>query len=124
MLTINSTLKKTPHLQLAPIADAILGANYDVTCNFIGTTRARTLNETTRGKSYVPNVLSFPLTDTAGEVYLCPTAAAHEAADFHLSPSGYLTYLFIHGCLHLAGYDHGPAMDTKEAYFLKHFSVE
>lgn len=124
MLTINSTLKQTPQLKLAPIAKVILGDEYEVTCNFIGTTRARTLNKTTRGKSYVPNVLSFPLTENAGEIYLCPVAASREAADFALSQSGYLIYLFIHGCLHLAGYDHGSAMDAQEAHFLKLFKVE
>lgn len=123
MLTTHSTLKTTPRLKLAPIAEAILGPEYDVSCTFIGVQRAQTLNLNTRGKSYVPNVLSFPLTDQCGEIYICPAAAKREAASFALSQSGYLTYLFIHGCLHLAGYDHGDTMDTLEERYCAQFGV-
>lgn len=123
MLTTNSTLSRPPQLNLAPIKETILGSAYNVTLNYIGPDRARALNLTTRQKTYVPNVLSFPLTPTDGEVYICPAAAKREAAQFDLTENGYLTYLFIHGCLHLAGYDHGSTMDTLEARYRKQFNV-
>jgi len=123
MLIINSTIQHPPQLRLAMIANTILGPQYEVTLNYIGPQRAQTLNQTTRGKSYIPNVLSFPLTDTAGELYLCPAAAKREAADFDLSEKGYLTYLFIHGCLHLQGLEHGKHMDTLEARYCDEFKV-
>ena len=123
MLTIASTLTHTPRLSLATIVTAILGPDYDLTVVFIGSQRARTLNQTHRGKSYVPNVLSFPLSETHGEIYLCPEVAKKEAANFSLSPKGYLTYLVIHGALHLAGYDHGTDMDTAEQQYLQRYNI-
>tara|TARA_B100000508_G_scaffold139986_1_gene139569 strand:+ start:5314 stop:5688 length:375 start_codon:yes stop_codon:yes gene_type:complete len=123
MLHTASTIKQPPKLRLRPIAEAILGTGYDVTVVFVGKTRARTLNQTTRNKDYVPNVLSFPLTKQCGEVYLCPEVAAREAKNFDLSVNGYLTYLFIHGCLHLKGHDHGPKMDKLEAQYCAQFGV-
>jgi len=123
MLTVATTLKHPPQLPLAPIIDDILGTTYDVTIVFIGPTKARSLNIAHRGKDYVPNVLSFPLSDQCGEIYICPDAARKEAANFALSENGYLTYLIIHGALHLKGYDHGAAMEAREAHYCTTYNV-
>lgn len=101
----------------------ILGASYDLTVVYIGRQRALSLNHRYRGKTYVPNVLSFPLSDTCGEIYICPEVATKEAASFGLSPKGYLAYLLIHGALHLKGYDHGPKMDAAETHYKKKYRV-
>lgn len=122
-LTVASTVRHTPRLPLQTIADTILGSDYELSVAFVGATRARALNRQTRGKAYIPNVLAFPLTEQVGEIYLCPTAANREAKHFSLSPRGYLTYLFIHGCLHLRGYEHGPAMEQREARYCAEFHV-
>lgn len=123
MVHISSTIKHTPRLPCKRVSQLILGTDYELSVSFIGSQRARTLNQKTRAKDYVPNVLSFPLTDTCGEIYICPQAAAREAADFGLSQQGYLTYLLIHGCLHLAGYEHGRAMDAQEDFYRTHFKL-
>jgi probable rRNA maturation factor len=123
-LTTSSTLRQTPRLKLGPIADTILGRDYAVSLVFIGPDRARHLNQETRGKDYVPNVLSFELDEQNGEIYICPAAAKPEAVKFELSEKGYLTYLFIHGCLHLTGLKHGPEMDRLEERFKKRFDVK
>ena len=123
-ISISSTVKKYPKkLPLSEIKKKILGSRYDLSLVFIGATRARTLNLHTRKKSYVPNVLSFPLGDACGEIFICPAIARREAQKFDLSPNGYITYLFIHGCLHLKGYDHGDTMDALEKKYLKLFNV-
>jgi len=122
--TITSTTKSYPtHLPLALIKRAVLGAKYELSLAFVGEKRATSLNQTYRQKSYVPNVLSFPLTATTGEIFICPTVAKREAAKFSLTPDGYVAYLFIHGCLHLKGLDHGDTMDRLERKHLKAFNI-
>jgi probable rRNA maturation factor len=106
------------------IADKILGKRYELSLVFIGKTRAASLNRTYRGKTYSPNVLSFPLDEKTGEIFICPQVAASEAAKFNLSPRGYVGFLFIHGCLHLKGLDHGDTMDKQEAKWVKHFGLK
>lgn len=122
-LTTSHTTKTFPKLAYEEIAAAILGKRYDVSLVFIGDTRAQKLNQVSRGKDYIPNVLSFPLTDRAGEIYIAPTVAKREASKFDLSYTGYVGYLFIHGCLHLKGLDHGAKMDTLESKYMKQFGL-
>lgn len=101
----------------------ILGAKYELSLVFIGNKRAATLNQTYRKKTYSPNVLSFPLSDTAGEMFIAPLVAKTEADKFNLTVDGYVAYLFIHGLLHLKGLDHGDEMDKLEHKYLKKFSI-
>jgi probable rRNA maturation factor len=121
---ITSTVRVYPtDLPFAAIKQAILGTKYELSLAFVGEKRATSLNMSYRKKTYAPNVLSFPLTDTAGEIFICPNIAKREAAKFNLSPSGYVAYLFIHGCLHLKGHDHGDTMDKLERKYLKTFNI-
>jgi probable rRNA maturation factor len=101
----------------------ILGSNYELSLTFIGETRARTLNQQLRGKDYTPNVLSFPLSKHMGEIYICPGVAEIEASKFAMTPSRYIIFLFIHGCLHLKGYDHGATMDSLESKYIKKYRL-
>lgn len=122
---INSTVLKYPkQLPYREIKHELLGSNYHLSLNFIGRDRAQTLNEQYRQKNYVPNVLSFPLDEAHGEIYICPTASNREAESFGLSQPGYIAYLFIHGILHLKGHDHGPKMDKLEQQYLRSFSIK
>lgn len=121
--TINSTVATYPRLPYERIKQDILGTHYDLSLTFVGATRARTLNEVNRGKSYVPNVLSFPLDTTHGEVYIAPSVANREAKKFNLTPRGYIGFLFIHGCLHLKGLDHGDTMDKAEQTYCKKYGL-
>lgn len=123
-LTISNTVKTYPKLPYQKIAEAILGKRYAVSLVFIGEKRAQKLNEETRGKTYVANVLSFPLSDTTGEIFIAPSTASREAENFDLSEAGYVGYLFIHGCLHLKGLDHGDKMDKLEQKFLTAFKLK
>jgi probable rRNA maturation factor len=113
-LTISHTTKTYPKLPYRAIKEAVLGSQYEVSLIFIGADRARQLNEQSRGKSYVPNVLSFPLDKTHGEIYIAPTVASKEALSYGMTVRGYIGYLFIHGLLHLKGYDHGSTMEKLE----------
>jgi len=123
-LSITATVKLYPRHSYADMADTILGKRYELSLVFVGKTRAATLNKQYRNKTYSPNVLSFPLDDHTGEIFICPQVAASEAAKFDLTPEGYVGFLFIHGCLHLKGLDHGDIMDKQEQKWVKHFKLK
>jgi len=123
MVTIASTIKNPPRLPVRKILKDILGPTYNVTLTYVGRARARTLNQRYRHKTYIPNVLAFPLDKKHGEIYLCPEAARTEREKFGFSSAGYLTYLVIHAALHLKGYRHGAAMEAKEASWCQTYQV-
>lgn len=122
-VSITSTVAHYPSFPYEKMKNAIMGARYELSLSFVGATRAQSLNMKYRKKSYVPNVLSFPLTDGVGEIIICPAVAKGEAKKFNLSVDGYIAYLFIHGLVHLKGHDHGDTMDKLEKKFLRQFNV-
>jgi probable rRNA maturation factor len=105
------------------IKATVLGERYDLSIVLIGDTRARTLNRAHRARTTPANVLSFPVTPRAGEIFLNIARIRREAATFGLSPEGHARFLLIHGCLHLKGYSHGGTMERAEARLLKRFNV-
>lgn len=115
--------QKYPTLPYVEIKEAILGKKYDLSLTFIGKKRALTLNKKHRNATYVPNVLSFPLTDTVGEIYISPEVARKESVKFSMTPDGYIGYLFIHGLLHLKGYPHGSTMEQAEKKYVAKFKL-
>lgn len=119
----NTTKQPIPKIAFAAIKDDILGKRYELSLTFIGAKRAQTLNQNHRQKDYIPNVLSFPLSDTVGDIFICPQVAQKEAKNFELTPQGYIAFLFIHGCLHLKGHDHGATMEKLEARYSKKYQL-
>ena len=122
-VSITSTVATYPVWPYEKMKTAVLGARYELSLSFVGATRAQAFNVKYRKKSYVPNVLSFPLTETVGEIIICPAVAKSEAKKFNLSVDGYIAYLFIHGLVHLKGHDHGDTMDKLAPKFLRQFDV-
>ena len=61
---------KLPGLPFARIKSAILGDLYELSLVFAGDTLTRRLNRTHRGKDKSANVLSFPLEQNSGEIFL------------------------------------------------------
>jgi probable rRNA maturation factor len=117
-LTLSKTILKN-------IADDILDTSYDVSIVVVGDKRARALNQQYRGKDYIPNVLSFPIDETMGEIFLNAKTAVLEATKFNLSVSHYLYYLLIHSMLHLKGFDHSDEMSAQENFYMKkYFNIE
>ncbi len=119
-----SSVKQYPKLPFGKIAAAILPKSYELSLTFVGEQRAQRLNYAYRNKTYIPNVLSFPLDKTHGEIFICPSVAAREAKQYRLSLSQYVAYLFIHGCIHLKGYDHGATMERLERRYLAQFGYQ
>jgi probable rRNA maturation factor len=124
MLDISNTTKQSftlSHPLLQKISNEILGPHYEVSLVIVGDKKARTLNQEHRGKDYIPNVLSFPIDDTMGEIFLNQKTALLECTKFNLSASHYLYYLIIHSMLHLKNFDHGDEMTAQENFFMKKF---
>ena len=119
----NTTKQKLPVSEtvLQKIANDILDTSYDVSIVVVGDKRARALNQEYRGKDYIPNVLSFPIDETMGEIFINPKTSILEAAKFNLSVQHYIYYLLIHSMLHLKGFDHGDEMSAKENFYMKKF---
>ncbi len=120
---ISSSVRAYPTWPYEAMKNAVLGKSYLLSLSFVGATRAQQFNMQYRKKDYVPNVLSFPLDDTTGEIIICPQVAKSEAKKFDLTVDGYIAYLFIHGCVHLKGHDHGDTMDKLERKFMRQFKV-
>jgi len=119
----NMTKGKTPHLPFRDIKEAILGKKYSLSLVLIGSQRGRSLNEKFRNKTTIPNVLSFPLETTEGEIFITPARARTQAKKFGKTERQMIGYLFIHGLLHLKGMDHGSTMDKAEQRFCTQFQL-
>ena len=78
----------------------------DISLVFAGTRVMKTLNKKWRGKDAPANVLAFPLTQELGEIIINPEQAQREANAYGISYTMRAAYLFVHGLLHLQGYDH------------------
>ena len=103
------------------IKEKILGKKYELSLVFVGEKTAKKLNKQYRSKTYVPNILSFPISETSGEIFICLKTISKECKEFDMSPIQYEKFLFIHGCLHLTGLDHGEEMEKQENKFKKLF---
>jgi len=119
----NLTKSNSPvsELLFQKIKEKILGKKYELSLVFIGGKRAITLNKKYRNKSYNPNVLSFPVDEQSGEIFINLKQLEKETKKFDMNHENLTKFMFIHGCLHLKGYDHGTEMEKLEQKFLKHF---
>ena len=110
--SIAQKVKAIPAFPYETMKNDILGKKYSLSVSFVGPTRAQKLNVQYRKKTYTPNVLSFPLDSTTGEIVICPAIAKKEHKEYQLSHDGYIGFLYIHGLLHLKGHDHQSEEDT------------
>lgn len=122
--SLASTVKSYPRLPYQKMKEDVLGLHYELSLVFVGKTRAQALNRTHRNKTYVPNVLSFPIDTHIGEIFITPEVAKKEAAAFGMTRNGYIGYLFIHGLLHLKGHTHGSAMEKAEARYTSRYNLK
>lgn len=77
------------------------------------------------------DVLSFPMDELRapaddedpplgmlGDIVLCPTVTAAQAADNGRTPEAEADYLLVHGLLHLLGHDHAEPEEKKVMFSL------
>lgn len=125
-LDIRSTIR-SPAPKGVPferIAKAALGSTYELSLVLCGDTLAQRMNKRYRQKTYKPNVLSFPISKTEGEIFLNVRCAQREARKYGVSTRERLALLLVHGCLHLKGLDHGGKMEREELRILKMFNFK
>jgi probable rRNA maturation factor len=124
--SILNTTKSNPPMDgllFRDIKNHVLGKKYDLSLVFIGSARSRKMNRELRGKDTPANVLSFPLSDSTGEIFIDFAHAKKQAPDFEETPKQFLAHLFIHGLHHLKGMDHSEEMETLESKTRKKFNV-
>lgn len=119
----NATRGALPRIAFSNMKEAIMGKGYSLSLVFIGDQRMRTLNRTSRGKDATTDILSFPLSKASGEIFISLQEASKRSKKFGLPPTKYLTFLFIHGLLHLKGHDHGRTMEQLEKRWCKQFNI-
>ncbi|MEK7509389.1 MAG: rRNA maturation RNase YbeY [Patescibacteria group bacterium] len=122
IVEITRTVKDTVRLPFEEMARAVLPANYELSLVICGDMLAQRMNTQYRKKTYKPNVLSFPLSKHEGEIFLNIRKAAREARRLGIPARARIAHLFVHGCAHLKGLDHGKRMDALERKVLRKIS--
>ena len=100
----------------------------------------RQINRRHRQIDKVTNVLSFPAHDMPGrqlntgaltllgDIVIAAETVKREAESLQISVTDHLMHLFVHGMLHLFGYDHiddymAETMELLEIRFLKNIGI-
>lgn len=84
------------------------------------------INKNYRGKDCVTDVISFAFEDNGkmmynnvrllGDIYICIPRMKQQAVEYNHSEKRELSFLAVHGLLHLLGYDHLNAEDEKKMF--------
>ena len=113
---------------LEQIAD-FLGAG-DVELIFVSDDEMCKINHEQRGINKATDVLSFPYEQVSGglmgSVVISTDTASRVASELGHSIECEIALLFLHGVLHILGYDHeidGGQMRQKEKEVIEHFSL-
>ena len=90
---------------------------------FVDEGKIREINRDYRGKDSVTDVISFALEDVhdefsvglriLGDIYVCIPRMKEQAKSYGHSEMRELSFLIVHGLLHLLGYDHMKKEDEK-----------
>lgn len=121
-LTVIRKQGPLPDVPFLLIKEKLLGKTFDLTVVFCTPEESRERNKVYRDKDYATNILSFPLSESEGEIYISLSTARRDAKNFDMSYRKFLHLLFIHGCLHLKGHGHGSTMEKLEDTYLTQFS--
>jgi probable rRNA maturation factor len=105
-----------------------------------GDKKIKSLNEQYRDKNKVTDVLSFQQHDglrdqgqllpfvELGDLFICRSRALKQAKEYSIRYNDELIHLFVHGFLHLLGFDHEiseeeeKVMSAHEAYLIEQIS--
>ncbi len=119
----NTTKRKLPSLRFEQIKNSVLKNQYELDLTFVGKKKIQSLNKKHRGIDRATDILSFPISDEMGEIYICIEIADKKSKLFGRTSENYLEFVFLHGLVHLLGYDHGEKMEKIEADFRNKFSI-
>jgi probable rRNA maturation factor len=119
----NTTKAKLPSLAFEAMKDAVLGKKYELSVIIVSKSEIKKLNKEYRDINEATDILSFPLSDKFGEIYINPDMTKVMAKKFDRDYENFFGFLFIHGLVHLKGFDHGSTMESIEASFRKKFGI-
>ncbi len=112
-----------PNIKFEKIKDSALGKDYDLSLIFTDQKKMKKMNLIYRDKNAPTDILSFPISDNEGEIYISLEEARKEAKKFDRPYENFIAFLFIHGCVHLKGHDHGSTMESIEVNLREQFKV-
>ncbi len=129
MVTIDNrtnTILNTTIIEM--IADIL--TNKEIELLIVDNKEIQKLNKEYRGINKPTDVLSFPLTDTPqaplGSIVISIDKAKEAATEYGHTLDEEIALLFIHGLLHLLGYDHetdAGQMRQKEQELIEKFNL-
>jgi probable rRNA maturation factor len=97
-------------------ARAALVGGGEIAIRLVDADEGQALNREYRGKDYATNVLSFPYESepvVMGDLVICPSVVANEAAEQNKPLDAHYAHLTVHGMLHLQGWDHDNDEDAQ-----------
>ncbi len=100
--------------KIKSIKNDILGKKYSLSIAYVSENKSREINKKYRRKDRATNVLSFSLRKNEGELLLCKAVIKKEAKNSNRIFEEWLSFLVIHGMLHLKGMEHGSTMERIE----------
>lgn len=95
-----------------------LNTDYDLSVSLVSDEYIHTINKTYRNIDRVTDVISFAMLDNddlvnfaasaldLGDIFISVETACRQAKSLNQSLEAELRFLFVHGLLHLLGYDH------------------
>ena len=96
--------------------------NYEISLLITDDETIHQLNKEYRQKDRPTDVLSFPMEDDImlGDIVISLDTAKKQALERDINVDREVAFLFIHGLLHLLGYDHETSVeDEKEMFALQ-----
>lgn len=118
---VRTTQGKLPSLPFARVKDEILGTKFELSLAFVDMVTMQKLSVEYKGDNTHTNILTFPLDTNEAEIVMNLQTIRSVAKHFDMRYHEHLLFLFIHGCLHLKGYTHGPEMEALEEKLLWKF---
>ena len=124
------------YLSLAETTFSLLGikTNYEVDVSLVDEETIHQINRDYRNVDRVTDVISFAFNDDdsdlgkivgddiprlLGEIFICVPRALEQAKEIGNTPERELSFLFVHGLLHLLGYDHMTKEDEEVMFPLQ-----
>ncbi len=119
----NLEKRRPKHLKARLLAE--IGRRGTFSLVVVSDAAIRKLNKQWRGKDYATDVLSFPLELKIpppgapweiGEIVISAQKAQEQAEEYGHSFERELAFLFVHGFLHVLGFDHETPTEEKEMF--------
>ena len=121
------------YLALKTFSTLNLNEDYALSCIVVGDKKIKEINRDYRNIDRVTDVITFALRDNKeeydtlipdieeelGDIFINKDAAIRQAEEYNHSLRREFCFLFIHGLLHLLGYDHQNREEEEEMFSLQ-----